>query len=89
MKKIGKRAKEWAEAKKKLKRIFRDRGIMRCENCGSEFALSFHHRYPRNHYYKKPELLGDFKESLLLCCSCHSELQRDNKLSEELFNKLR
>lgn len=72
---------------------YQKRGITSCEfkgeNCKGDWNMSFHHRFSRWYYRSQPELLADFNETLLLCCQCHSLLQRDNKLSNEIFLRLR
>ena len=87
------KVKEWDNARKKLKVIYEDRGIRYCEArlpgcCVSNF-LSFAHRQKRIEYYSKPELLGSFEETLLLCIHCHQKIENDKELTEKLFKQLR
>ncbi len=89
MKKLGKIGKQNIKSTIRLKAEYQKRGITTCELCGSDFGLSFHHRYQRYYYIDKPELLGDFNQSLLLCIPCHKKLHEDKELNKETFNKLR
>jgi hypothetical protein len=43
MKKIGKKTAEWLTEKPKLVKIYKAKGITRCEISGSRFLISFHH----------------------------------------------
>lgn len=85
--------KEWAKARKKLKVIYEEKGITKCELrfgcCWKNNALSFAHRHKRNWYLDKPELLGEFKQTVLACIPCHDIIEDDKELTEEVFKKLR
>jgi len=87
------KVKEWDKARKKLKVIYEDKGIRYCEarlkGCWVNNALSFAHRQKRIEYYSKPELLGSFEETLLLCIPCHQKIENDKELTEKLFKQLR
>ena len=88
--KLGKQGKINQEANRKLKILFESKGIRFCELCGSDNFLSYAHRHKRIFYYKTPELLWDFNQVLLLCTlPCHQLLEKDKKLTEETFNRLR
>ena len=93
MKRIGKRTKEWIEARAELEKIYREKGIKSCEvklnKCMRKFGLSFAHRHKRIYYYDKPGLLGSFNETVKACASCHAEIENDKLLTEEIFNRLR
>lgn len=82
-----------ARANKKLKEIYIEKGITRCEvkfkKCLGLFALSWHHRHKRVWYKDKPELLASFNQTLLTCPYCHQQLEWDKKLHEETFQRLR
>jgi len=88
MKRLGRIGKLNIIANKRLKKEYERRQITRCEICGGNFGLSFHHRKKRLYYYTH-EGLGEFSETLLLCQSCHDKLESNRKLTEETFNKLR
>lgn len=78
------------KANRKLKQIFQEKDITRCEMCGSDFGLSFAHRYKRRWFLgKSEELLWDFNLVLLLCIQCHSGIEYDKELTNKVFNELR
>jgi hypothetical protein len=79
----------WYECKKKLKPIFIEKGITRCECCGGTFAMSFHHRSKRWTYIRRKEDLGKFEEVILVCAFCHEKLETDKELTKLWFQKLR
>ena len=86
--------KEWAKARKKLKVIYEEKGITTCElrfkgKCWRNNALSFAHRHKRKWYLDHPELLGEFKQTVLACIPCHDIIEDDKELTEEVFKKLR
>ena len=93
MKQIGKIGKINIQANKKLKQIYLERGITACEarleDCMGNSFLFFHHCHKRNWYIKKPRLLSDFSQSILVCQNCHDKIENNYKLSEQLFKKLR
>lgn len=93
MKRIGKQGKINIKANKKLKEIYSEQGISYCEaqleGCMDTFGLSWHHRNKRVWYYDKPELLGSFNETILVCASCHPKLEADKELTKQKFNYLR
>lgn len=90
---IGRQGKINIEANRKLRLLYQDKGLEKCEvglsKCMRTFGLSFAHRHKRNWYYSKPELLSDFNQTILACASCHSELEKDKKLTEDVFKLLR
>lgn len=89
MKKIGKIGRINIQANAKLKSLFVDREITRCELCQSPFMLSWHHRHKRLWYRGKPELLSEFNQVVLLCAKCHDEAERDKEHTKDIFMKLR
>lgn len=89
MKRSGKQTKINMDANKILKQMFLDKGITRCELCGSTFMLSFAHRHKRIHYRSHPELLSDYKQVLVLCMADHMKLEASKSLTEDTFNRLR
>lgn len=93
MKRIGKQAKINLAANRILKQEYLELGITKCEvgleDCMPNFALGFAHRHKRVWYYGQPELLSDIKETILACSNCHSKMESDKQLTEEVFNKLR
>lgn len=80
----------WHECRRKLKPIFMEKGIVRCEICGGSFALSFHHRHKRIYYLgdRKADL-GKFNEVILVCAFCHDELEYNKELTKQWFQRLR
>lgn len=84
------------KANQELKRIYREKGINRCEvnlpNCMIFFGLSFAHRHKRIWYKLRKdgkELLASFNETVLACARCHFKMESDKKLTEEIFLRLR
>lgn len=80
---------EWIKARKRLKKEYEKKGITTCEGrlqgCWVNNALSFAHRYKRN----DPRCEHTFEQTLLLCVPCHSKIEYDKELTEDMFNKLR
>ena len=74
---------------KKVKKEFKEKGITRCEMCNTELWLSFAHRRKRDWYKGKGKLINDFNQILLLCISCHMEIEKDSELTKKTFLKLR
>lgn len=72
MKRLGKRGREWENARRRLKKKFFELGIDFCEICGSRFGLSFAHSKKRRH------IEGDELTEVALVCihPCHAELER-------------
>jgi hypothetical protein len=89
MKRIGKIGKINLEANKKLKELFLQKQILTCEICGSDWALSWHHKHSRVWYRPWPEKLSEFSEVLLVCPEHHNLLQSDQRKSDYYFRQLR
>jgi len=79
----------WLMPNKKLKKIYLDKEITRCELCGSTFILSWHHRHKRRFYNLNKEALADFNQTILLCARCHDRLEKDKEETRETFKRLR
>ena len=90
--KSGKKTKAWNADKIALKKLFQEKGITDCElrlpGCTNYF-LTWAHRHKRSFYWSQPELLRDFCHVLLACVHCHQIIEKDPKLTEEMFAKLR
>ena len=84
IKKLGKKGKAWAKARKELIKEFDKKGMIYCELCSSMYGLSFHHRNKRRYNDKHT-----FENVLLLCMKCHHDLEYDRKLTEQWFRILR
>jgi hypothetical protein len=97
MKRIGKIGKANISANKKLKEIYQQKGITRCEigfqGCLGGYMLSFCHKDRRDAYRSNLERLGAFEETILGCQSCHSILDDRSKTtkkeSDNIFKRLR
>jgi hypothetical protein len=93
LKKIGKQGKINIEANQKLREIYYEKGIGRCEirfvGCLGSFTSGFAHKHKRSWYYGKPELLASFDETVLACSSCHDKIENSKKLTEMVFKMLR
>lgn len=86
---MGRRTKANLEANRRLKKLFIEKGITRCEVCGADNFLSFAHRHKRDWYSGDVEKLSDWEQVLLLCIPCHEKIEVSREKTEELFNKLR
>ena len=93
LKRLGKRGRQWYNDRKELKIDYERRGIVFCElklnGCFGDNYLGFAHRHKRSWYYKHPELLKDFNQTLLACAPCHDKIEDDKELTEKMFKKLR
>lgn len=91
MRRIGKQGKINLDASKKLKEIYGP--LKYCEPnlkpCVRTWTLAFAHRRKRYEYYKCPELLGTYAETLVACTPCHELMENNKPLTEELFNHYR
>lgn len=83
------RVKEWDKARKKLKKEYANKEITTCElrftSCTVSNFLSFAHKYKRN----DPRCTHDFNGTILACISCHSRIEYNRELTEEVFQRLR
>lgn len=82
---VGNKTLEWILAKQKLIEIYFEKGVTRCENCGSRHILSFHHRPKRS----SQEAVHDFEHTRLLCADCHEFFEHHDELDKKLFEKQR
>ena len=91
---------EQTRRKRKLKSLYRKKGITRCElnlppisghpeKCWENNGLTFAHKEKRLYYKNKPEDLWTFKETVLACISCHAKIEQDRDLTLQIFKKLR
>lgn len=81
-------------AVKKLKEQYAEAGIEECEikiphKCWRNNALGFVHKHKRIWYRACPELLYAMSETLLGCTPCHQELEYNEKLTLQVFKRLR
>lgn len=92
LRQIGKRGRINIACNRRLKEIYREKGIRNCEigleNCLNNWTLGFAHKHRRGYYYTRPGL-DSFEETLLACVSCHQKIDSDKKLLEEVFKRLR
>jgi len=82
---IGKKGREWQRAKRKLIKLYTEKKIIRCENCGSKFGMSFHHRPNR----ASQRAVHDFEHTRLLCAECHTYFEINDDDDEKLFKNKR
>lgn len=82
----------WDRQRKKLKKIYKDKGITSCElrmgGCTGGYNLSFAHRHKRR-YYTDTNLLGSFNQTILACINCHDKIEFKPKATEAYFRILR
>lgn len=81
-------------ANEKLKQQFFEAGIDECEvkipgKCWRNNALSFAHKHKRIWYRACPELLSSMSEVILACTPCHQVLEVNEKLTLQVFKRLR
>jgi len=77
-----------------LKKLFKRKGIFKCELTGSKFALTYAHREKREWYYDKPvEMLWAWEQVLLLSQKAHEKMddrsQTTETEKEAIFIRLR
>jgi hypothetical protein len=72
--------KGWENARRKLKQIFENAGITRCEVCQTDWALGFAHRKKRRHITDEKELMT----VALLCNPCHERIEYGG----DMFNQI-
>ena len=66
-----------------LKKLFKRKGIFKCELTGSKFALTYAHRHGRVWYYDKPpELMYAFEQVLLLSQKAHQKMDDRSQTTE-------
>ena len=82
---MGKKTREWLEAKPKLIKEYREKGITRCENDGCWFGLDFHHRPSR----ASQRAVHDFEHTRLLGQNCHTFFEQNEEMDIMLFAKPR
>lgn len=81
-----------------LKQEFEDRQITQCEvcpvfpdlfpNCNPDW-LTPAHQFKRSYYRTRPEILWTFPEVVIACIDAHQKMEKDKKLTEKVFAKLR
>lgn len=69
--KLGRKGKEWAATRAKLKVRFQRAGVTRCEHCGTDNGLGFAHRRKRRNITTQAEL----ETVALLCNEFHDWLE--------------
>jgi len=53
-------------------------------------AVTYAHRHKRNWYKDKSNgMLWNYKQWILACPLCHEKMEKDKKLTEEIFLRLR
>jgi len=75
------KTKDWIEARKKLIPIYKAHGIVRCEHCRGNWALSFHHLDKRS---RTGGGTHTFEATRLLCAICHDLAEYDEEINDEL-----
>ena len=92
LKRIGKRGRVNLKANQILKKLYEDIPRiceLRFEGCAGGLFLGFAHRHERDWYYKTPELLSKFNQTILACSGCHQKMDDDKELREQVFIRLR
>lgn len=95
MKSQNKRAKYWIKIRKEVViPMFKEKGIESCELrlsplCTGSLYTGFAHKHERYWYYRRRDLLGDFRQVLLTCVQCHALLDMRKELKQKKFKELR
>jgi len=90
IRKIGKKTKEWMDAKKILVKQYEEASIMACEGfrwnpkCMWDWNLSIHHLDKRSSGKSK----HTFSDTRLLCPSCHNLADHPRNVEEKKFNEV-
>ena len=83
---IGKKTKEWLEARPRLIREYALHGITSCEYCGSTYLLDIHHLDKRSSGKAK----HTFEDTRLLCREHHNKADDGHfKWFNDLLRRLR
>lgn len=89
IKRLGKKGREWNNARRKLKKEYYAKNITTCElmleGCTATNYLSFAHRYKR----RDPRCEHTFEQTILACIPCHNKIEYDKELTEKMFGILR
>ena len=86
--KAGKRTKMNIKARKMIAEYCESINLNYCENCGMTFGLAPAHKEKRINY-KTAEELADPKNWIALCNRCHTRIESNRELTEEMFRRLR
>lgn len=93
--KLGKIGKINQIAKRKLIKLYRNKGIRYCEAripgiCNGMYT-TFAHRHSRIWYRNQSKLLSSFGQTILICQACHTFIDHplNKKFKEGLFLRLR
>ena len=79
------------KANREIKKQIEKLKICYCEVCGHPSVwLTIAHRHKRDWYKdKSDELLWNYKQWIVACIKDHEKLEKDKKLTEKIFLKLR
>ena len=83
IRKLGKKGLNWQIHKTELIKIYFEKGITKCENCGRKNYLDFHHRPKRS----SQEAVHDFAHTRLLCLNCHDYFEYNDEADYKLFTR--
>ena len=83
--KIGKKTREWLKAKPELIKIYKAKGVTRCEISGTRFAIDFHHIMKRS----SQEAEHTFEGTRLLNQDWHTFCEYNREANELLISKPR
>lgn len=90
MRKIGKKTREWMEARPRLIKEYQEHNITTCEGrginplCYYNWALSIHHLDKRS----SGKAQHTFEDTRLLCAACHDLADHPRSEEEREFNKI-
>ena len=94
MSKAGDNLKFWLRNKHKVFQQLEERGIFGCEirldnKCTGGLFTTPAHRHKRHWYINTPELLIDLDHVIVACENCHTKIEPNRVLTEEVFQRLR
>lgn len=82
-----------AEARKKIAEIAEEMNLNYCElqfeGCQEYYTLAPAHKNRREWYRGDVNKLSDYNQWICACSNCHQQLDDDENLKDEVFNKLR
>jgi hypothetical protein len=90
---IGKIGRANYKARQMIAAIGEEHNIITCEimlpGCLGTFGLAPAHRHKRDFYRGVAEYLADYNQWVGACQHCHELIERDKKLTAEVFDRLR
>jgi len=90
---VGKRGRANYAARQRIAEIAEEKNLTTCEirlpGCKGNFGLAPAHKNKRDYYNGDVEKLSDPNEWVAGCQWCHELIEKDKKLTAEVFDRLR